>query len=74
MADDSNGINRTVCWDTPSKTEKYEHDGYSIQVGMIIIPVEMMQCNKIEDWFGLSKQTDRVLEMHYGKEFRIEFN
>ena len=49
MEDDPNGINRTVCWDTPSKTQMYEYDGYLVQVGMIIIPVEMMQCNKMDE-------------------------
>ena len=38
------------------------------------VPYEMMRCNVSSEWFGLSRQRECVLEIEYGKEYRIEFS
>ena len=63
-----------MCWATPKETDEVGYDEYSIQAGRMRVPYEMMRCNVSSEWFGLSRQRECVLEIEYGKEYRIEFS
>ena len=73
-AEPQNVGKRTVCWATPEKNDEHGYDDYSIKVGKMRVPYEMMKCNKTSGWLGLREQRDCVLELEYGKEYRIVFN
>ena len=54
---------RRVCWATPKETDKISYDYYSLQIGKMKIPYEMMKCKYTSPWFGFGKWTDCFLEI-----------